>query len=74
MSSLVALTFSMVLLLAAFPLISYGTTHGPSWLWHAGLVVLVVGGAIPPARRFLEARRPEPPATRAGLPDDCRVS
>ena len=74
MSSLLALSLSMALLLAAFPLISYGTTQGPSVLWQAGLVALVVGGAIPPARRFLAARQPDPPATRAGMCDDCRVS
>ena len=74
MSTLAALTLSMALLLAAFPLISYGTTQGPSWLWQAGLVSLVVGGLIPPAGRVLAAKQPEPPATKAGMPDDCRVS
>ena len=74
MSSLAALSLSMVLLLAAFPLISYGTTQGPSSLWQVGLVALVIGGVIPPARRFLAARRPEPPATKAGMCEDCRVS
>ena len=73
MSSLAALSLSMVLL-AAFPLISYGTTQGASVLWQLGLVALVVGGVIPPARRFLAPKRPEPPATRAGMCDDCRVS
>ena len=74
MSTLVALSVSMLLLLAAFPLISYGSTHGQAWLWQTGLVALVVGGVIPPAGRFLAAKSPEPPATKAGMPDDCRVS
>ena len=74
MSNLVALSFSMVLLLTAFPLISYGSTQGTAWLWQTGLAALVLGGVIPPAGRFVAAKSPEPPATRAGMPDDCRVS
>lgn len=73
MSNLVALSVSMVLLLAAFPVISYGTTHGTAWLWQVGIAALVVGGVIPPAGRFLAAEPPDPP-TKAGMPDDCRVS
>ena len=74
MSNLVALSLSMVLLLTAFPLISYGTTQGAAWLWQLGLVALGVGGVIPPAGRFLAATPPEPSATKTGMPDDCRVS
>ncbi|HEY0872863.1 MAG TPA: hypothetical protein VGD94_05275 [Vicinamibacterales bacterium] len=74
MSRLAVLSLSMVLLLAAFPLISLGTTRDSPLLWWLGLIALAVGGLIPPARRFLAAREPEPPPTRAGLCDDCRVS
>lgn len=74
MSRLAALSFSMVLLLVSFPLISFGTTQGPPLLWWLGLLALVVGGLIPPAARFLAAGQPKPPPTRAGLVDDERVS
>lgn len=73
MSRLAALSLSMLLLLAAFPLISIGTTQGPSLLWWLGVGALVLGGLIPPAARFLVPSQPEPPATRAGMAEDDRV-
>ncbi|MGD9617924.1 MAG: hypothetical protein AB7H90_22420 [Alphaproteobacteria bacterium] len=73
MTPIVALGLSMVLLLAAFPLISIGTTQGPAYLWWLGLLALVLGGVIPPAQRFLAAGQPEPPPTRAGMAEDDRV-
>jgi hypothetical protein len=74
MSSLAVLSLSMALLLAAFPLISIGTTRGSTPLWGLGLIALAAGGLIPPVGRFLAAREPEPPPTGAGMCDDCRVS
>lgn len=47
------LSASLVLLLAAFPLISIGTTSGPPVLWWLGLGALGIGGLMPPVRRFL---------------------
>ena len=73
MSTLASLGLSLALLLAALPLISIGTTHGPPFLWWMGLLVLVAGGLIPPAQRFVAPARPEPPPTRAGIADDERV-
>ena len=73
MSRLAALSLSMVLLLAAFPLISIGTTQDQPLWWWLGLLSLLLGGVIPPLGR-LAARRPAPPASRAGMPEDCRVS
>lgn len=74
MKRLTALSISLLLLLAAFPLISIGTTQGPPWLWWLGLACLGVGGLIPPVRRFI-ARRPAPRRrTRIGMPEDERVS
>ncbi len=70
---LVALSLSMLLLLVAFPLISFGTTQGPPLLWWLGLLALVVGGLIPPAARFLAAGQQKPRTTRAGMADDERV-
>jgi hypothetical protein len=73
-SRLAALSLSMLLFLVAFPLISLGTTRGlPIWWW-LGLSAFVGGGLIPPARRFLTSPAPEPPPSRAGMRDDCRVS
>lgn len=74
MSRVAFLSLSMLLLLAAFPLISAGTTDGPPVLWRLGLGLLAAGGLMPPARRLITARQPEPPPTRAGMSDDCRVS
>jgi hypothetical protein len=74
MSGLATLAVSMALMLAAFPLISIGTMRGPDLLWWLGLGALFLGGLVPPAGRFVAARQPEPPPTRAGLADDDRVS
>lgn len=53
---LASLSASLVLLLAAFPLISVGTTSGSPVLWGLGLGALSIGGLIPPARRLLIRR------------------
>ncbi|HRO88191.1 MAG TPA: hypothetical protein PLH21_09220 [Chiayiivirga sp.] len=74
MTRIGALSLSMLLMLAAFPLISLGTVQGPPLLWKLGLLALGVGGLIPPLGRFIGARKPEPPPTRAGLAEDERVS
>lgn len=46
------LSISLVLLVIALPLISIGTTRGPSTLWWTGLVALCCGGLIPPLQRL----------------------
>ena len=61
-------------MLAAFSLIGVGTTWGPGLLWWLGLGALSLGGLVPPVGRFLAAREPEPPPTRAGVAADDRVS
>lgn len=71
---LTALSISLVLLLTAFPLISIGTTTGPAVLWWLGLAALVLGGVIPPLKRFTSHRQPPPAATPVGLYEDERVS
>jgi hypothetical protein len=48
-----ALTASLVLLLAAFPLTAVGTDRDLTWLWWLGLAVLAIGSAIPPALRLV---------------------
>jgi hypothetical protein len=47
------LSTSLLLLVAAVPLISTGTSRGIHQLWYLGLAALTVGGLIPPAQRFL---------------------
>ncbi len=54
------LSVSFVLLLAAVPLVSIGTSRGLPALWWLGLGALAVGGLIPPVRRFFN-REPRPP-------------
>ena len=73
MSLFVARNISLLLMLAAFPLISIGTTRGPAALWWLGLASLVIGALIPPVLRFVPAReeRPRPSATDLG--ESCRV-
>ena len=53
MSQLATLGISLLLFLAALPLISIGITRGPPVLWWLGLIALGAGGLIPPAQRFL---------------------
>lgn len=74
MSRATALGISMLLLLAAFPLVSIGTMQDRELLWWLGLSALVAGGIIPPARRLLTRRESPTTPTRAGLADDERVS
>lgn len=73
MSNQATLTLSLLLMLAAFPLISIGSFHGPDALWWTGLAALAIGGALPPVRRFVAARR-EQRASSVGLAGDERVS
>jgi len=73
------LSSSLVLLVVAFPLISIGTTRGPTALWWAGLLMLGCGALIPPLQRLLlgpppaavapasehdDAKRPQSKGTR----------
>ena len=73
MSRFAARNLSLVLMLAAFPLISIGTATGPAPLWWLGLASLGVGALIPAVLRFLPAK--DKPARRSAtdLGDSCRV-
>ena len=73
-SRLFNLSISLVLLLIAFPLISIGTTSGPTMLWWLGLAALVIGGILPPLRRVFAPSQPLRKPTKVGLPEDDRVS
>jgi hypothetical protein len=46
--------WSLVLLFAAFPIISLGTTRGSSLVWWVGLVSLVLGGVLPVWTRYMD--------------------
>jgi hypothetical protein len=47
-------TLSLLLLFAAFPLISVGAMAGRGWLWVLGLATLVVGGLLPILTRYMD--------------------
>lgn len=55
---LMYLSASLVLLLAAVPLISIGTDRGIPMLWWLGLGALAIGGLIPLAQRLLFPKDP----------------
>lgn len=50
------LSVSLVLLVAAFPLISIGTTSGPQFVWWLGMLALTCGALIPPLQRVWVGR------------------
>ncbi|MFA5489915.1 MAG: hypothetical protein WC284_11960 [Candidimonas sp.] len=56
----VYLSVSLLLLLGSFPLISIGTTYGPSFVWWLGLVALLIGAMIPPAQRLFFPPKEKP--------------
>lgn len=47
------LSLSFVLLVVALPMISIGTSRGPTALWWAGALALGCGALIPPLQRLL---------------------
>lgn len=47
-------TWALLLLFAAFPIISFGTTGGGSLVWWIGLLSLVVGGVLPIWTRYMD--------------------
>ena len=69
MNKLLTLCLALLLLLAAVPLISLGTTSGNSPLWQLGLGALILGSLIPPALRFL-ATSPRAEVARDGIDPD----
>lgn len=53
MNKLVIQGIALVVMLAALPLASIGTTAGLLWASIAGLVAITLGGLIPPVLRFV---------------------
>ena len=66
---------SLLLLLAAFPLISIGSTGGQPVVWWLGLTSLAVGALLPPLTRYISPKEPEEekPREATDLGESCRV-
>jgi len=47
-------TAALILLFAAFPVISFGSTNGNDVVWWLGLACLVVGGLLPIITRYMD--------------------
>lgn len=47
-------TLALVLLFAAFPIISWGTMGGNRLVWWIGLLSLVAGGVLPILTRYMD--------------------
>ena len=47
-------TLAFVLLLAAFPITSWGTTAGSYLVWWIGLFTLIAGGVLPVLTRYMD--------------------
>jgi hypothetical protein len=47
-------TLAFALLLAAFPITSWGTTAGSNLVWWLGLLSLVAGGLVPVMTRYMD--------------------
>jgi hypothetical protein len=45
---------SLLLLFAAFPITSFGTTDGNKLVWWIGLASLVAGGLLPVMTRYMD--------------------
>ena len=50
-------TWALLLLFAAFPIISWGTTGGNYLVWWIGFVSLVAGGLLPVMTRYMDHSR-----------------
>lgn len=47
-------TLAFVLLLAAFPITSWGTTRGSYLVWVIGFICLIAGGLLPVITRYMD--------------------
>jgi hypothetical protein len=65
-------TLAMVLLLAVFPVTSWGATTGNDAVWWLGFSCLVAGGLIPVMTRYMD--HPKDRIADAGIEFDERVS
>jgi hypothetical protein len=54
---LISESVALLLLFAAFPIISFGATGGNDLVWWIGLFCLVLGGVLPVVTRFMDHSR-----------------
>lgn len=47
-------TLALLLLLAAFPITSWGTTAGYYLVWWIGFISLIAGGVVPVMTRYMD--------------------
>ena len=47
-------TLALLLLFAAFPITSWGATHGSQLIWVLGLASLIIGGLLPVITRYMD--------------------
>jgi hypothetical protein len=47
-------TLALLLLLAAFPITSWGTTAGSALVWWIGFISLAAGGVLPVLTRYMD--------------------
>jgi hypothetical protein len=47
-------TLALLLLFAAFPITSWGTTTGNDVVWWIGLICLIAGGVLPIVTRYMD--------------------
>jgi hypothetical protein len=72
MDKLVTEGIALLLLFAAFPLISWGTMGGNTLVWVVGLLSLVGGGLLPIVTRYMDHSADKP--TDMGMEFDERTS
>ena len=65
-------TWALLLLFAAFPVVSFGTTGGNNLVWWIGLLSLVLGGLLPVWTRFMDHSRDK--VRDVGMEFDDRTS
>jgi hypothetical protein len=74
MNKLVTESWALLLMFAAFPLISFGTTGGQTLMWWTGLASLVAGALLPVVTRFAGRSDGPDKARDAGMEFDDRTS
>jgi hypothetical protein len=72
MDKLVTEIVALLLLFAAFPLVSAGATGGLAVVWWLGLLCLIAGGLLPIVTRFMDHSKDKP--TDIGMEFDERTS
>jgi hypothetical protein len=72
MDKLVAETVALILMFAAFPLTSRGSTTGSTLLLGVGLLCVIAGGALPIITRFMDHSKDQ--IRDAGVEFDDRAS